>query len=197
MSEDRSGPPLDCVPAEERRYPQPSRKLEVEMQSQETVESQAFLSPTSQQPEYVGSRGVLAVSNPVNDMENSQLLSGSANQLSSVMGTNRQMNSEINSWTGISNQNDVSRRSLPASTIQHDFVMDKKDNTPGRFQSQGNKGVSGNNHADGQVSSFPIKEHWKPVSGTGNDHQTPVLLKDAYVMPKHFSQGENHSVTEL
>ncbi|GAY36040.1 hypothetical protein CUMW_019990 [Citrus unshiu] len=143
---DKSGPPADhSIHAEERKQ-LATGKLEAEMQSQETAESQAFFTSASQQLESASTRGTLAITNPVNDVENGHLFIGRAN-VASVTGINKPMNSEINSWTGIGSQNEVPRRPLPAPTVQHELV---KDNDPTQFKSFGHSGASGNQHANKQ-----------------------------------------------
>ncbi|KAK3204717.1 hypothetical protein Dsin_018763, partial [Dipteronia sinensis] len=83
----------------------------------------------------------------------------------------------MNSWTGIGSHNEVLRRPLPTSTIQHELLPERNENAPSQFQSVGN--LSGNQHADGHLSSFSMRECWKPVSGTDNGHHTVVPIKDA------------------
>lgn len=187
---DKSGLPVDhSVHAEERKQ-LATRKLEAEMQNQETAESQAFLTSASQQPEPVSTRGTLAITNPPSDVENGHLFVGRAN-VASLTGINKPMNSEINSWTGIGSQNEVPRRPLPAPTVQHELV---KDNDHSQFQSFGHSGASGNQHANSQLSSFSIRDQWKPVSGTDIDRQSMIPAKDASGMLRHTFQGENHTI---
>lgn len=187
---DKSGLPADhSIHAEERKQ-LATGKLEAEIQSQETAESQAFFTSASQQPESASTRGTLAITNPVNDVENGHLFVGRAN-VASVTGINKPMNSEINSWTGIGSQNEVPRRPLPAPTVQHELV---KDNDPTQFKSFGHSGASGNQHANSHLSSFSIRDQWKPVSGTDSDRYSLIPVKDASGMLRHTSQGENHTI---
>ncbi|GAY36042.1 hypothetical protein CUMW_019990, partial [Citrus unshiu] len=183
---DKSGPPADhSIHAEERKQ-LATGKLEAEMQSQETAESQAFFTSASQQLESASTRGTLAITNPVNDVENGHLFIGRAN-VASVTGINKPMNSEINSWTGIGSQNEVPRRPLPAPTVQHELV---KDNDPTQFKSFGHSGASGNQHANSHLSSFSIRDQWKPVSGTDSDRYSLIPVKDASGMLRHTSQDD-------
>ncbi|XP_024039562.1 chromatin structure-remodeling complex protein SYD isoform X2 [Citrus clementina] len=183
---DKSGPPADhSIHAEERKQ-LATGKLEAEMQSQETAESQAFFTSASQQLESASTRGTLAITNPVNDVENGHLFVGRAN-VASVTGINKPMNSEINSWTGIGSQNEVPRRPLPAPTVQHELV---KDNDPTLFKSFGHSGASGNQHANSHLSSFSIRDQWKPVSGTDSDRYSLIPVKDASGMLRHTSQDD-------
>ncbi|XP_044499967.1 chromatin structure-remodeling complex protein SYD-like isoform X2 [Mangifera indica] len=94
------------------------------------------------------------------------------------------MNCEMNSWTGIGSQNDVSRRPLPASAVQNELGPERKDNAPSQFQSVVNSGLS-----DSYLSSLSLREQWKPVSGTNNDHRAMISMKDVSQDDSKFSDG--------
>ncbi|KAJ0092543.1 hypothetical protein Patl1_25558 [Pistacia atlantica] len=158
LMEDKSGLPPDHFVLAEGKQLLATRKTEAEMQNQDNLESQTFLATTSQQPEYVSTRGSLAISNSVDDMENGHLLVGRANVASSVM---------------------------------YELGPERKDNAPTQFQSVVNSGLSGYQHADGHLSSLSMREQWKPVSGTNNDHRAIISMKDASLMPKHVSQDDS------
>lgn len=151
--EDKGGPdPL--VLADERKHLLTTRKLEAEMQSQETVESQAFLTTASQLPDSASTRSGLSFSKPVDGKENGHLQVGKVGQAPSITNINKQGNPEAISWTGIGSHNEVPRGSLPPTTVQHELVPDKNDNAPSLFQSLGNNSISGKQPADNCSSYF-------------------------------------------
>ncbi|XP_016647529.1 PREDICTED: chromatin structure-remodeling complex protein SYD isoform X2 [Prunus mume] len=188
--EEKNGPPPDLfVLAEERKHLLASQKPESETQTLETTASPACLTMTSQQPESSGARSGLPVSNPVENMENGHLQVGRANQTSSLMGMNKQ-NSEIISWTGVGNQNEVSRGLLPASAGQPELVSERNNNAPGQFPNLGSSSALGSQHTDNHPTSFSFGDRWKPISGIGNDHHSASASKDTHMMPKHVSHGQ-------
>ncbi|BBG93235.1 P-loop containing nucleoside triphosphate hydrolases superfamily protein [Prunus dulcis] len=188
--EEKNGPPPDLfVLAEDRKHLLASQKPESETQTLETTASPACLTMTSQQPESSGARSGLPVSNPVENMENGHLQVGRANQTSSLMGMNKQ-NSEIISWTGVGNQNEVSRGLLPASAGQPELVSERNNNAPGQFPNLGSSSALGSQHTDNHPTSFSFGDRWKPISGIGNDHHSASASKDAHMMPKHVSYGQ-------
>ncbi|GKV39037.1 hypothetical protein SLEP1_g46868 [Rubroshorea leprosula] len=135
MTEVRNGPPPNLsVVAEERKHLLATRKLETEIQGQEAVESHAFSTMASQQPDSATRRGGSAVSNTLDDMENGHLCSGKADQAFPMMGRNKQVNPEMSSWSAISNHNEVPTVSLAASTVQHE-MPERKDNVPSQLHS--------------------------------------------------------------
>jgi hypothetical protein len=185
MTEDKNRLTSDIsVLAEENKHLLAARKLEAETQTQEIAASQACLTMVPQQPGSLNTRVALAVSNPVEDVENGHLQVGRANQASSVMGR---------SWTGIGGRSEVSRGPMLASSLQRELVPERKDSNPSQFQNLSNSSGPGNQHADGQLSSFTLKEQWRPILGVGNDHHTTIPMKDANVMSKRVSQGKNHA----
>lgn len=186
--EDKSGPPLDhSVLAEERKLLQASRKPDAEMQAQDTQSSQASLAMATQQNDISGKTGSTAI--PGDNMEDGHPQVGKANQ-APIMAMNRQMNPEMISWTGVSNPNDISRgRPLPASTVQHEFVPARKDNAPNQGQNLSINSGSRDQHTDNNLSSFPVRDRWKPVSGIENDHHTVLPMKDVNMMQKHVLHG--------
>ncbi|GKU85565.1 hypothetical protein SLEP1_g222 [Rubroshorea leprosula] len=130
---DKKGPsPYLSVVADERKPLLAIRKLETEIQSQETVESQAFSTISTQQPDSATMRGGFVVSNPVDDMVDGHLQVGKVDQASPVMGMNKQLNPEI-SWPGVSSHNEVPRASLAVSSVQPEMVPERKDNAPSQL----------------------------------------------------------------
>lgn len=142
----------------------------------------------SQQPDSFNMRGAFAVSNSVEDVDIGHQQVGRANQAASTMGTNKHMNPEISSWTGIGIHNEVSRGPLLIPSPQHESVPERKDGNPSHFQNRGNCSGSGNQHSDNHSSSFSLKDHLKFVSGVDNDHQTAIQMKDVNLM----SKSKNH-----
>ncbi|XP_044485654.1 chromatin structure-remodeling complex protein SYD-like isoform X2 [Mangifera indica] len=124
------------------------------------------------------------------EMQNQDAL-GSQTYLVTALQQPEFMNSEMNSWSGAGSQNDVSRRALPASAIQHDLGPEIKDNAPSQLQSVVNSGLSGYEHADSYLPSLSMRGQWKPVLGTNNDHRAMISMKDASLMPKHVSQDDS------
>lgn len=191
--EEKSGPPSDhFVLSEERKHLQTSRKPDAEMQIHESTASQAGLTMPSQL-DSSGARSGLAVSAPGDKMENGHLQVGRANQSVSIMAVNRPMNPETVGWTAVGSHDEVSRGVLPPSSLQHDLVPERKDNALSQVQKLNNIASSGNQHADHNLSSLSLRDRWKPVSGMDNNYHTVHMLKDAHTMPKHVSQGENHT----
>ncbi|XVF28426.1 hypothetical protein REPUB_Repub15cG0028400 [Reevesia pubescens] len=119
---------------DERKYILATRKAEAENQSQETVEPKAYLTTMPRQPDSATTKGGFTVSNPVDVMENGHLQVGKADVASSVMGANKQVNTEMMGWSGIGCHNEVSRASLPSVAVLHDLVLERNDTAP-QFQS--------------------------------------------------------------
>ncbi|CAK7332875.1 unnamed protein product [Dovyalis caffra] len=139
MMEDRSGPPSDpSLLADERKYLHSTRKGDADIQSQEAVESQAFLTTAMQQPDSAG--GGLPLSNPVDGMENAFLQVGKTNHASSGTFVNKQANAEAVSWTRIGGQ------SLPFGSVQLGLAPDRKDNAPSQFHNLGNDQIDNDHH---------------------------------------------------
>ena len=136
--EDSNGPTSDLSAiVDERKHILATRKAEAEIQSQETVEPQAYLTTMSRQPDSATTKGGFTISNPVDGMENGHLQVGKGDLASCVVGANKQVNPEMMGWSGIGCHNEVSRASLPAAAVQHDLVLERKD-TASQFQSSGN-----------------------------------------------------------
>lgn len=157
------------------------------------TQTTACLSVASQQPDSGARRGLTA--NPVENIQTGHLQVGRANPASSLMGMNKQ-NSDISSWTGVGNQSEVSRGLLPPSAVQPEIVPERKDTTPSQFQNLGNN-VLGNQHTSNHPASFASRDRWKPISAIGNDHHQGVASKDAQMMQKHVSKGENNIFISL
>uniref|UniRef100_A0A5B6YW35 Chromatin structure-remodeling complex protein SYD n=1 Tax=Davidia involucrata TaxID=16924 RepID=A0A5B6YW35_DAVIN len=181
MMEDTNGlPPNLSVHAEERRHLLATRRNpESQMSIQEIADPQAFLTKGSQPDSLRG----LPVSNHEDDLENGHRQVGIANQASSVMGISKQMKPEMIRWTGIGSHNEAFKGPLPDSAVPHEPVP--KDNAPTQSQNLGECNVQGNRRADSHLPSFPLREHWKPISGMDGGHHTVLSVKDANVLSKH------------
>ncbi|KAM6545251.1 hypothetical protein CsatB_025987 [Cannabis sativa] len=185
-AEDKSGPAFDQFLPEERKYLQTSRKPDVETQTSEITASQASMTMASQH-DSSGTRSGLAFSVPGDKVENGHQLAGRANQAVSLMAANKHINPEIVNWTTAGNHDDVSRGVLPSSAVQHELVPERRDNVQSQGHNLSNISGSGNHHSDNNLSSFSSRDHWKPVSGTDNNHHTVHL---ANMTPKQLSQEQ-------
>lgn len=136
--EESNGPTSDLSAiVDERKYILATRKAEAEIQSQDTVDPQAYLT-MPRQPDFSNTKGGFTVFNSVDGVENGHLQVGKGDLTSSVMGANRQVNLEMMGWSGIGHHNEISKASLPATAVHHDLVLERKDTAPSQFQSSGN-----------------------------------------------------------
>ncbi|KAI4345492.1 hypothetical protein L6164_012612 [Bauhinia variegata] len=172
---------------EERKHLHATKRAEVERQIQERMAPQASLTTTFQQRDPFNARGSIVANNPLDDVDNSNLQGGKSNQTSSVMGLNKQVNPEMFGWTGFGSHNEASKGSLQVSLIQHELPTERRETVPSQFQNIGTSGASGNQHSMNHLTSYSLKEQWKPASGTDNDPQGVAIMKDASAMTKHVS----------
>lgn len=180
--EDKKGTPSDySVQAE-------GRKPEAELMREKAI-SQTGLSTALHPPDFSGARGGLTANNPVEDLENSNLLIGQTNQATAAVGMSKPLNPETVSWTGIGSTNEVSRGSLPAFASQHELVVDRKNDVSAQLHVVRNNSGLGSQHIDSQ-SSFSMGERWKPISGTYDQYHTIMPSRDASVIPNLASHGE-------
>uniref|UniRef100_A0A2P2ME21 Chromatin structure-remodeling complex protein SYD n=1 Tax=Rhizophora mucronata TaxID=61149 RepID=A0A2P2ME21_RHIMU len=133
--------PDTSILADERKHQMAGRKMDGEIQSQETVESQAFSPPTLRQPELSSIRGNLAFTSPVNDIDG-HVQVGRDDPIPPSKNINRQVNSEVFSWNGIADHNEVPRGSVPPATAAHLLVPDRKYDASSQFQSLGSNSAS-------------------------------------------------------
>lgn len=130
--EEKTTPHSDpSVFTDDRKNLLAARLLEAEMQSPETVDSQAIVTAALQLPDPTIVRGNLASNSPVHIKENGHLQVRRADQSSSTVNINNQVNPEATSWTGIGSQNENPRAPL-TSMVQHELLADGKDNFPGK-----------------------------------------------------------------
>ncbi|KAA8528106.1 hypothetical protein F0562_035025 [Nyssa sinensis] len=186
LMEDTNGfRPNLSLDAEERRHLLASRRnSEAQVLTQKIAESKAFLTKGPQPDSLRG----LPVSNHEDDLEKGRQQVGLANQTSSVMGVSKQMKPDMISWTRIGSENEASMVPLPDSAAPHELVP--KDNGPSQSQSLADFNLQGNWHADNQSLSFPLREHWKPISGVEGQHHTVLPIKDANVLSKHVIEDD-------
>ncbi|XWS39076.1 hypothetical protein CRYUN_Cryun18bG0019100 [Craigia yunnanensis] len=179
--EESDGPTSDHPIVDERKHILATRKSEAEIQSQETVGSQAYLTTMSQQPDSATTKGGFIVSNPVDGMENSHLQVGKGDLASSVMGANKLMNLEMMGWSGIGCHNEVSKASLPAAAVQHDLVLERKDTAPSQFQS------SELDEEDKSVSTdlLPSPKHTMLEKWIMDQQKRKLLAEQNWVLKQH------------
>ncbi|WCJ22617.1 Chromatin structure-remodeling complex protein SYD [Euphorbia peplus] len=165
-TEDKSGAPSDLpVLADERKQFFSSGKLDADLQSQVKVESHALLTASMHQPD--SARGGLASNNPVESMGNGHLQAGKSDLSASMVSINKPVNPESISWAGIGSNNVVPRISQHSSAIQHELVLDRKDNVSTQFQSLANSSVSEQDGEDKSASTdsapppkYTMSEKW-------------------------------------
>ncbi|KAA8549729.1 hypothetical protein F0562_001253 [Nyssa sinensis] len=186
MMDDMNGmPPNLSAHAEERRHFLATRRNPgAQMSTPEIADPQALLTKGPQPDSLRG----LPVSNPEDDLENGCRQVGIANQASSVMGISKQMKPEMICWTGIGNHNEASKGPPPDTAVLLESMS--KDNAPSQSQSLGDFNVQGNWHADSHLPSFPLREHWKPISGLDGGHHRVLSVKDANVLSKHVIEDD-------
>lgn len=107
-----------------------TRKVENEIQNQETEESQAAFSTAPEQPDPSGVRGGLVFGN--SNMGNGHLSVGRADHASSLININKQGNPGSISWTGIGSQSEFhgsmpERKDDPLSLSQSCSVSGKQN----------------------------------------------------------------------
>ncbi|XP_038721523.1 uncharacterized protein LOC120013703 isoform X1 [Tripterygium wilfordii] len=183
---DKNSPsPETSVIGDERKHILGMRKLDSEMQNQEPIESRGFITKTLQQPDVVSECGIMAAGNSVEGTDQG-----------SVMAINKQVNTEVVSWTGIGCQNEVSRAPSLSSSAQHEFGPERKENASNPFQGLNNSSLLGKQYADSHSTSFTPREQWKSISGIVNDNQRPLPARDGNEMMKHMPQ-DDPSFSEL
>lgn len=195
MMEDKGNPHPDVhTLVEERKHLLSLKKGEVERQIQERVASQAFPNPTFQQHDSVSTKGSLGINNQLDDFDNSNLQAGRSNQASTVMGVNKPVNPDAINWSGFVTQNDTLKGPpLQVSAIQHELPFERRENIPSHFQNITNNN-GGSRNQSSVLTSYSLKEHWKPVPATDSDPQGVTMLKDVNNMTKHVSMGEHHGI---
>lgn len=161
-----------------------TKRGEVERRIGERVTTQASSATACQQQESSSTRGAVVGNNHLDDVDTGIMQVGRSNQ-SSVVGPN--------SWAGFAGANEASKGPPQISNIQHELPMERRENIPSQFQNVGNNCGSRNHNSVNHLSSFSLKEQWKPVPGTDNDPHGATIMKEGNVMIKHVSPGENHT----
>ncbi|KAL6966430.1 hypothetical protein U1Q18_032209 [Sarracenia purpurea var. burkii] len=158
---------------------------------QEIAESHAFLMKGSQ-PDSFSARG-LAFRNRKDDLENEHQAE-IANQASTAMGIIKQMNPEMINWTGIGTHNEAAKGSVTSSIVPHESIPERKDSSSSQSQILADLNIQRSRHSDSHLTSYPSREHWKPISGTDADHQpvkdTNALMKNGNPIVKETDQEE-------
>ncbi|CAK8563616.1 unnamed protein product [Lathyrus sativus] len=174
MLEDKGNLHSDIqTPSEDRKHL--AAKRDVERRNQERMAAQSSSATPYQQKDSSSTRGIVVGNSHLNDSDNGILTAGRTNQ-HSVLGPNN--------WTG-SNPH--------VSPIQHELPIERRENIPSQFQNVSNNSGSWNHNSINQLTSYSLKEHWKPVPGVdSNSHGVPVM-KDGNVLGKNVSaeQGGN------
>ncbi|KAL2339088.1 hypothetical protein Fmac_013534 [Flemingia macrophylla] len=155
-----------------------TKRGEVERRIQERASAQASSATSCQQQDSSSTRGAVVGSNHLDDIDNSNMQVGRSIQ-SSVVGPN--------SWAGFAGSNEASKGPSQISSIQHELPMERRENIPSQFQNVGHNGSSRNHNSVNQLSSFSLKEQWKPVPGIDSDPHGATMMKDGNVMIKHVS----------
>ena len=177
MTEDKG------ILSEERKHLLAAKKVELEKQIQERVAAQASSATSFQQQDSSSTKGYV---------DNGNLQVGRSNRPSAVIGLNKQVNPEINGWTGFSSPNEASKGPLQVSSLQYELPIERRENIPNQFQNIVNNGGSRNLHSVNHLTNA-LKEHWKSVPGIGIDPQGATMMKDADLIAKHVSSGESHT----
>ncbi|KAL1320112.1 uncharacterized protein [Arachis hypogaea] len=163
--------------SEERKHLLAVKKVELEKQIQERAGAQASSATSFQQQDSSSTKG---------DVDSGNLQVGLSNRPSSVIGLNKQMNPEINGFTGFASSDEASEGPSQVSSLQHELPIERRDNVVNQFQNMVNSGGSRNHHSINHLT-YALKEHWKPVPGTGIDPQGASLMKDADLLAKNVS----------
>ncbi|QHO37179.1 Chromatin structure-remodeling complex protein SYD [Arachis hypogaea] len=163
--------------SEERKHLLAVKKVELEKQIQERAGAQASSATSFQQQDSSSTKG---------DVDSGNLQVGLSNRPSSVIGLNKQMNPEINGFTGFASSDEASEGPSQVSSLQHELPIERRDNVVNQFQNIVNSGGSRNHHSLNHLT-YALKEHWKPVPGTGIDPQGASLMKDADLLAKNVS----------
>ncbi|CAL0330680.1 unnamed protein product [Lupinus luteus] len=161
--------------SEEKKHLLATRR-EVERRIQERVVGQASSATSSHQQDSSSTRGAV-VNRHLDDVDSGNLQVGRSNQ-PSVIGSS--------SWTGFVGHNEASKGPPQISTVQHELPIERRENIPSQFQNVGNSCGSGNHSSVNHLSSYSLKEHWKPVPGTGGDLHG-AAMKNGNVMTNHVS----------
>lgn len=169
--------------SEERRHLLASKRGEVERRIQERVAAQASSATSCQQQDSLNTRGAVVGNRQLDDVDSGNLQVGRSNQ-PSVIGPN--------SFTGFVGYNEASKGPPQISTIQHELPIERRENIPSQFQNVANNCGSRNHNSVNHLTSFSLKEHWKPVPGTDGDLHVATMMKDGNVMTRHVSPGYSH-----
>ncbi|KAE9602017.1 putative DNA helicase chromatin remodeling SNF2 family [Lupinus albus] len=161
--------------SEEKKHLLTTRR-EVERRIQERVVGQASSATSSHKQDSSSTRGA-AVNRHLDDVDSGNLQVGRSNQ-SPVIGSS--------SWTGFVGHNEASKGPPMISNIQHEVPIERRENIPSQFQNDGNSCGSGNHNSVNHLTSYSLKEHWKPVPGTGGDLHG-AAMKNGNVMTNHVS----------
>jgi hypothetical protein len=173
MLEDKGNLHSDIqTPSEDRQHL--AAKRDVERRIQERVSGQSSPATPYQQKDS---------SSHLDDSDNGNLTAGRANQ-PSVVGPNN--------WTGFTGSGEASKGPPQMSTIQHELPIERRENIPSQFQNVSNSLGSWNHSSVNHLTSYSLKEHWKPVTVIDSNPHGVTMMKDGNVFGKNVSGGESH-----
>jgi hypothetical protein len=173
MLEDKGNLHSDIqTPSEDRQHL--AAKRDVERRIQERVSGQSSPATPYQQKDS---------SSHLDDSDNGNLTAGRANQ-PSVVGPNN--------WTGFTGPGEASKGPPQMSTIQHELPLERRENIPSQFQNVSNSLGSWNHSSVNHLTSYSLKEHWKPVPVIDSNPHGVTMMKDGNVLGKNVSGGESH-----
>ncbi|KAK7387852.1 hypothetical protein VNO78_22648 [Psophocarpus tetragonolobus] len=155
-----------------------TKRGEVDRRIQERVTAQASSVTSCQQQDSSSTRGAVVGNNHLDDVDTGNMQVGRPNQ-SSVVGPT--------SWAGFAGANEALKGPPQISTIPNELPIERRENIPSLFQNVGNNCGSRNHNSVNHLSSFSLKEQWKPVPGTDSDLHGATIVKDGNVMIKHVS----------
>ncbi|XP_045831724.1 chromatin structure-remodeling complex protein SYD-like isoform X2 [Trifolium pratense] len=172
MLEDKGNLHSDIqTPSEDRKHL--AAKRDVERRIQERVSGQSSSATPYLQKDS---------SSHLDDSDNGNLTSGRANQ-PSVVG--------LNNWTGFTSE--ASKGPPQISTIQHELPIERRENIPSQFQNVSNSLGSWNHNSVNHLTSYSLKEHWKPVPVIDSNPHGVTMMKEGNALGKNVSgdQGGN------
>ncbi|KAJ1395171.1 SNF2-related, N-terminal domain [Sesbania bispinosa] len=178
MLEDKGNLHSDVHILSEERKHLATKGGEVERRIQERVAAQASSATSCQQQDSSSTRGAVVGNNHLDDVDNGNMQVGRSNQ-PSVIG--------LNSWTGFAGHNETSKGPPQIPTTQHELPIERRENIPSQFHNVGNNCGSRNHNSINHLTSYSLKEHWKPVPGTDSDPHGATMMKNGNVMTKNVS----------
>ncbi|XP_043710846.1 chromatin structure-remodeling complex protein SYD-like isoform X2 [Telopea speciosissima] len=189
MKKQKGQPAERSLLAEEsKRILSVTKKLEAEMRTQATAESQ------------VGVATILESESPMNS---SRISSENIHDKDDPDHGHQQVGKGDRIWTGSSFHNEATKGTF-ATLFQHEQVSEREENTLNQSQTYDDGDrviklfkvetpvVQASQHADKYPPTFPLREQNRH-SGKGVEPHMPMLPKDVYPLTMYASQGGKHS----